>query len=160
MELGNGLQEDNKNIMPKKNPTLEDVVGKPEKIVFSVPDMKEFAASITKKYEGFDRRGFNRFLSKNNIARIAWAFTRKNGKVDTYYSGRVMAAVEYPYAKGTKIWKGYECQSTIPLFFWEELYNQTCAYFGKQEYASQQQLAGYADIAEQIGTKIPYEEQE
>lgn len=146
--------------MGKRNPTFEDVVGKPEKIVFSVPDMKEFADGITKKYEGFDRRGFNRFLAKNNIARIAWGFTHKNGRTDEYHSGRVMAAVEYPNAKGTKVWKGYECQSNFPLFFWEDLYNQTCAYFGKQEYASQQQLAGYAEMANQIGTKIPYEEQE
>lgn len=142
----------------KKAQSLDDFSNKPEKIIFPPKDMQDFMEILKKGGTGeFSRESFNKFLSKNKYARIAWSFTHKDGTVERFKSGRLMGASVFEGSKGTVIWKGYALPTDIPLFFWEDLYNQCCAYQGRKDYVEQKQLAGYAELEQGIGKEISYE---
>lgn len=140
----------------KKAQSLDDFSSIKEKIIFNSRDMEQFIGTLMKGGTGeFSREAFNKFLSKNNFAKIAWSFTHKNGTVDKFKSGRVMEVKVYPNSKGTVVWNGHALPTDMPFLFWEDLYNQCCAYQGRKEYASQKQLEGFSKMAETIGTSIP-----
>lgn len=141
--------------------TMADIVGKPEKIVFTKEHMQEFANGLKKKYGVFDKRAFNRFVSTNKIARIAWSVTYPDGSKHGFESGRLMGVTRIEGANGSLIWKDYKLQGDVPYLFWEDLYNQTVNFLGKQEYGSQKQLQDYAKMEQSLGTQMKlYDENE
>lgn len=138
----------------RKETTLDDIAGKPEKVIFPKEHMEEFADKLKEKFGEFSRKGLHRFYSKANIAKIAWGIKKKDGSEEKFPYGKVVSVLQYPDMEGSKIWKGYSLVGNIPFTFWEDLYFQTCKYFSKNEFIEQKKLEGLEQLAESIGQQI------
>lgn len=136
--------------MVRKATSLNDFVDAPEKLEFPKEHMKEFMEKIERVFGSFDRKGLHKFYAEAGIAFIVDRVKRQDGSFEMYPNGKIQTAYQYPEMKGNKIWKNYTLQSEFPLLFWEELYNQTNTWLSKREYAQQQQLLQYDDLADQM----------
>lgn len=141
--------------MGKRATTLDDFGDKPEKIVFPVAHMEEFASKLKEKFGEFSSKGLNRFYQKANIAKIIWGIKQKDSEeIIRFPSGNVRAIYHYPNMQGQRIWKTYLLETEYPFTFWEELYYQTCRHFAKIDFIDQKKLEGLQQLADSIGEEV------
>lgn len=136
-----------------KKATLDDFGDKPEKVVFPVEHMEEFAQKLKDKFGDSGRRGLNKFYQKAGIATVAWGM-KFEGAIEKIPFGKIVTIIHYPNMKGQKIWKDYILRTEFPFEFWEDLFYQTHRHFAKETFIEQKKIEGLEELASSIGTEI------